>query len=550
MTIVKRTDVGRPLTFTELDGNFDAINAAAVAAQNAAQNAASAATLAGTGGSALIGMPDGSTLASTFLSSMNRVVDSIAALRAINRAYSTRAFVTGYRKATDGGGGPYQYDPNDTSSLDDGFTVIVAADGGRWKLQINGPVTMKQAGAVGDGATDDTAAVRLFFNTVLTKGYAGYIDVGTYKCTSALSIDIAANSRLGCNIDGAGSQRAVFDLTPVNSGIPFQIIDSNGSTGGDGFYHVLRNFGIKTNVAGVGVALGQENFADALNSLIVDNIVINNASTNAAACALEINHVLASQINVVANCNGAGDAIRCRQMQFSKLTGAGGSATNGLHFTGGYCFGNNIDNIDLEVVAYCVVIDAATVTHNNFHGGQFVWTSGGISATAGANNMFFNPNFGVGSNQVTAGTGVTVFGAAYGSLTLGNVVCSPVSGDGAAVVDSVDGNSASMTFRRAGKSAWAVTRNNAAQSGSNAGSDLIITRYDDNGASIDNPLYITRSNGQTTIATLSARQIGFFGAGVTTSRPAVSGSRGGNAALVSLLTVLGALGLVTDSTSA
>lgn len=116
--------------------------------------------LSGTGGSALIGMADGSTLASNFLSNLNHVVDSIGALRALSHKIYTRAFVTGYTKASDGGGGAYQYDPNDTATADNGGTVIVASDGGRWKLQITGPVSVKQFGAKVDGTTDDTVALR------------------------------------------------------------------------------------------------------------------------------------------------------------------------------------------------------------------------------------------------------------------------------------------------------------------------------------------------------------------------------------------------------
>lgn len=44
--------------------------------------------------------------------------------------------------------------------------------------------------------------------------------------------------------------------------------------------------------------------------------------------------------------------------------------------------------------------------------------------------------------------------------------------------------------------------------------------------------------------------VGFFGAAVTGARPAVTGSRGGNAALASLLGVLAGLGLITDNTTA
>lgn len=44
--------------------------------------------------------------------------------------------------------------------------------------------------------------------------------------------------------------------------------------------------------------------------------------------------------------------------------------------------------------------------------------------------------------------------------------------------------------------------------------------------------------------------VGFFGASVLPSKPAVTGSRGGNAALASLLTVLASYGMITDSTTA
>ncbi|WP_186259166.1 hypothetical protein [Burkholderia gladioli] len=91
--------------------------------------------LAGSGGAAMIGLPDGSNLASAFELSINRTVDSIAALRALNHTFYQRAFVTGDAEPTDGGGGAYQYDPDDTSSLDNGATIIVANDGARWKLQ-------------------------------------------------------------------------------------------------------------------------------------------------------------------------------------------------------------------------------------------------------------------------------------------------------------------------------------------------------------------------------------------------------------------------------
>jgi hypothetical protein len=47
----------------------------------------------------------------------------------------------------------------------------------------------------------------------------------------------------------------------------------------------------------------------------------------------------------------------------------------------------------------------------------------------------------------------------------------------------------------------------------------------------------------------SGKQVGFYGT-TPASKPTVSGSRGGNEALESLLTALATLGLITDSTSA
>jgi len=42
---------------------------------------------------------------------------------------------------------------------------------------------------------------------------------------------------------------------------------------------------------------------------------------------------------------------------------------------------------------------------------------------------------------------------------------------------------------------WSVNRDNSTESGGNAGSNFVITRYDDTGAAIDNPLTIRRSDG-------------------------------------------------------
>jgi len=119
------------------------------------------------------------------------VVDSISSLRSLLKtSAATRALVTGYYSAGDGGGDPFYYDASDTSSADNGMTIIVATDGGRWKRVLNGPLTAKKAGAKGDGLTDDTARIQ----AALTIGGHLIIDAGYVFC--ATELNMIANQNL------------------------------------------------------------------------------------------------------------------------------------------------------------------------------------------------------------------------------------------------------------------------------------------------------------------------------------------------------------------
>ena len=107
-------------------------------------------------GAALVGI-DGGTLASFLMSKSARMVDSIASLKALDKTKFTRAFAAGYYANGDGGGGQYYYDAADTITVANGGTVIVAVDGGRWKLVHQGAVSVAQFGAT--GGADDTAYI-------------------------------------------------------------------------------------------------------------------------------------------------------------------------------------------------------------------------------------------------------------------------------------------------------------------------------------------------------------------------------------------------------
>lgn len=116
-----------------------------------------------------------------------QVVASVDALRALLKTSpSSKAFVTGYYADGDGGGGLYYLDLTDTTSTDNGSTVIVAADGGRWKLASQGRVSAKQMGAKGDNVTNDYTPLQ----TMFSNGKVGYsIPAGTYSFGTGLVVD-------------------------------------------------------------------------------------------------------------------------------------------------------------------------------------------------------------------------------------------------------------------------------------------------------------------------------------------------------------------------
>jgi hypothetical protein len=92
---------------------------------------------------------------------------------------------------------------------------------------------------------------------------------------------------------------------------------------------------------------------------------------------------------------------------------------------------------------------------------------------------------------------------------------------------------------------WQLRANGTAESGGNAGSDLELVARDDTGANIGTVITFTRSNRA---IGLGSGPLGFYGA-TPGAKPTITGSKGANAALTSLLSALATLGLLTDTTT-
>lgn len=82
--------------------------------------------------------------------------------------------------------GPFVYDADDTASADNTGTVLVSVSGARFKRRYDGNVHAGWFGARGDGATDDTAAIRAALT--VARGKTLFVPPGVFRLTDTIVI--------------------------------------------------------------------------------------------------------------------------------------------------------------------------------------------------------------------------------------------------------------------------------------------------------------------------------------------------------------------------
>jgi Pectate lyase superfamily protein len=302
--------------------------------------------------------------------------------------------------------------PGDFSTLSASGTTTLNGD----VLMCSGHpwIDVKCNGAVGDGNHDDTSAIQSTIDTAVTNNWPVHIPAGTYKVTATIAIDYAGQASEGFRLISEG---ATLDGRAIASGPVLQVQCSGGTVGSPANCFYFKEAGalfVDANTPGYAVVIGKSDFSDAHNSLKLDHLVVNNASTAPAAGGLQLNYVLDADIFAVADSAGGAAGLALEQTQFSRISGAGSASGTGgtaLLLEQGYDYANTIFAFDMENAPTCLGITFNHDGMNSFVSPYFACTTA-VNATASTHNTLINPTY-AGSvvNRGPQSTGIEVIGS-------------------------------------------------------------------------------------------------------------------------------------------
>lgn len=215
-------------------------------------------------------------------------------------------------------------------------------------------VSVKDFGAVGDGVTDDTAALDAFIAHLLETGKKGYVPKGTYLISGRLLINVAnAPNREMPEIYGDGPYDSVIHSTSTVAPV-FHIYGT--SAGPDHFQGKVSRIGFQCDVDDIGFAVGLSDFSDNHGNYTFDQVYFGNAnsSSGSSAVSLQLNYLFDCVFNncVVVGKSNYGSALTCRKVHF--CTFIGGSYSNAYYGVkheydaSGYNMANTFIGADIE----------------------------------------------------------------------------------------------------------------------------------------------------------------------------------------------------------
>lgn len=146
------------------------------------------------------------------------VVQSVDELRSITPDPKRVVLVKGYGSAGNGGGGLFWWDAGADAAAANGGTTIASTvtgymngdtDEGRWQRVRDGPqINVKWFGAVGDGNTDDTQAIKGAVSLMESENNVLYFPAGTYLTSETIVVSGRRRS-----VVGARNERVIIEKT-------------------------------------------------------------------------------------------------------------------------------------------------------------------------------------------------------------------------------------------------------------------------------------------------------------------------------------------------
>ncbi len=158
--------------------------------------------------------------------------DTLATLRAASGIGAKRVFVRGYSSDGDGGEGIFYHDASDLTSPDNDGTVIVDADGKRWKREVENTIQAAWFGAFSDGV-DRTSEFANAVSAASAGGYALEVAPGTLKLSNSTTLELGGVSKITGNatIDvSAATASPVFRVSGTRTLIASGIVLAEGQT--------------------------------------------------------------------------------------------------------------------------------------------------------------------------------------------------------------------------------------------------------------------------------------------------------------------------------
>lgn len=354
-------------------------------------------------------------------------VSTRTALKALDTTKETVAWLTETNRW-----GQFVWRTGDYSALvaldtAEGYVIkadAIAAASGAW-VRVTTELSPKMFGAVGDDSTNDDTAVGVWFAVLMATNLDGLVD-GRFRLNTAETWNFEDRRTTGGCIRGNGPNNSYFSVVDTTTSPAMYWHGDSQAV----FFWAFKDFGIRTTRAGVGFQIGQNDFADAWNQCVFDNMTVNNAATNAANISMRLNYVLHSEFNMTVNAGGSGKpaepgapgygiAVEFRQTVACHGVIHAGNAVTAHKYTVGYNFGNSWSGTNIEEVTNAVVIDVSTTQMNSYLGGNLVCSTG-INATDGNNNVFSNVNWSfygagtIGSNL----TGISILNEVASSRPL------------------------------------------------------------------------------------------------------------------------------------